>query len=70
MEKEQRLNDNEVREVAQMQMKIDSYEGFIRALHIMMISEKEINYPAFTSTNFDKEMNKIWRWVKEHKDNK
>ena len=42
----ERLNDNELKEVARMQQMIDSYEGFI------------------------KEMNKIWRWVKEHKDNK
>ena len=67
---ETKLNDNEVREVAKMQQMIDSYEGFICALCIMMLSEKEINYPAFTNTNFDKEMNKIWRWVKEHKANK
>lgn len=66
----ERLNDNEVKEVARMQQKIDSYEGFIRALCIMMISEKEINYPVFTDTNLDKEMNKIWRWVKEHKNSK
>jgi len=64
------LNDNEVKEVARMQQMIDSYEGFICALHMMMLSEKEINYPQFTDTNFDKEMNKIWRWVKEHKGNK
>lgn len=67
---ETKLNDNEVREVAEMQKKIDSYEGFICALHIMMLSEKEINYPKFTDTNFDEGMNEIWRWVREHKDNK
>lgn len=33
-------------------------------------SKKDINYPQFTDTNFDKEMNKIFRWVKAHKDNK
>ena len=65
-----KLNDNEVKEVARMQQMIDSYEGFICALHTMMLSEREINYPQFTGTNLDKEMNKIWRWVKEHKDNK
>lgn len=66
----ERLNDNEVREVARMQQMIDSYEGFIRALSIMMLSKRDINYPRFTDTNLDKEMNKIWRWVKEHKANK
>ena len=67
---ETKLNDNEVREVARMQQMIDSYEGFIRALWIMMLSKKGINYPRFSGTDFDNEMNKIWRWVKEHKDNK
>lgn len=66
----ERLNDNEVREVANMQKTIDSYEGFICALCMMMLSKREINYPQFTDTNLDKEMNKIWRWVKEHKGNK
>lgn len=65
-----KLNDNEVREVAKMQKMIDSYEGFIAALSIMMLSERDINYPKFTDTNFDSEMNRIWRWVKEHKANK
>ena len=67
---ETRLNDNEVKEVARMQQMIDSYEGFIKALFMMMLSSKNINYPQFTDTNLDKEMNKIWRWVKEHKANK
>jgi hypothetical protein len=67
---ETKLNDNEVKEVARMQQMIDSYEGFIKALWMTMLSKREINYPRFTDTNFDKEMNKIWRWVKEHKDNK
>jgi exonuclease V gamma subunit len=64
----ERLNENEVREIATMQKKIDSYEGFICALFMMMSSKKEINYPSFADTNLDKEMNQIWRWVKEHKD--
>ena len=65
-----RLNDNEVREVARMQQMIDSYEGFIAALNMMMLSQKELNYPMFTDTNLDEEMNRIWRWVREHKSNK
>ena len=66
----EKLNDNEVKEVARMQQMIDSYEGFIKALILMMLSSKSINYPRFTNTDLDEEMNKIWRWVKEHKDNK
>lgn len=67
---ETKLNDNEVKEVARMQQMIDSYEGFIKALILMMLSSKSINYPRFTNTDLDEEMNKIWRWVKEHKGNK
>lgn len=63
----ERLNDNEVKEIARMQQKIDSYEGFICALRMMMLSDKEINFPMFTDTNLDKEMNSIWRWIKEHR---
>ncbi len=65
---ETKLNGNEVKEVARMQQMIDSYEGFICALFMMMSSKKGINYPSFTDTNLDNEMNKIWQWVKEHKD--
>lgn len=70
MKMETKLNDNEVKEVARMQQMIDSYEGFIKALILMMLSSKSINYPRFTNTDLDEKMNKIWRWVKEHKDNK
>ena len=66
----ERLNENEVKEVARMQQMIDSYEGFICALHMMMLSKREINFPLFTDNNLEKEMSRIWRWVKEHKDNK
>ena len=66
----ERLNDNEVKEVARMQQLIDTYESFIITLRIMMSSKKDINVPKFSCTNLDNEMNQIWRWVKEHKDNK
>lgn len=65
----ERLNDNEVKEVARMQRMIDSYEGFIRALSIEMISEKDIYVPMFTDTKHAKQMNCIWKWVKKHKNN-
>ncbi len=64
------MNDNEVKEVARMQQLIDSYESFILALRMMTLSKKDIAIPIFTGTNFDKEMSQIWKWVKEHKDNK
>lgn len=60
------LNDNEVREVAKMQRKIDSYEGFISAVFMMAKFKKHINYPVFDGTGQTHEMNFIWRFVKEH----
>ena len=62
----ERLNDNEVREVAEMQKKIDSYEGFIVALFMMAKSKKVHNYPLFDGTDHTEEMNFIWRFVKQH----
>ena len=63
---ETRLNDNEVREVAQMQMKIDTYESFIGALNVMVVGQRtDLNYLLFDGTPLTKEMNRVWRFVKE-----
>ena len=62
----ERLNDNEVREVAEMQRKIDSYEGFITALCIMAKSGKVTNYPLFDGTDFTDEMSFLWKFVRKH----
>ena len=67
---ETKLNDNEVREVARMQRKIDSYEAFILAASFLVRGNNNINYPIFERTNLDKQMNCIWKWIKEHKDTK
>ena len=61
-----RLNDNEVVEVARMQQKIDSYEGFIKALFRMAKSGKDINYPLFDGTDLTQEMNELWRFVRKN----
>ena len=61
-----RLNDNEVVEVARMQQKIDSYEGFIKALFMMAKSGKDINYPLFDGTDLIQEMNELWRFVRKN----
>ena len=61
-----KLNDNEVKEVARMQRKIDSYEGFIKALFMMAKSGKHINYPLFDGTDFTQEMNELWRFVRKN----
>ncbi len=62
----ERLNDNEVKEVAEMQMKIDTYESFISSVCAMVVSKRtDINYLLFSGTELTSEMNKIWRFVKQ-----
>lgn len=63
---ETKLNDNEVKEIAKMQEKIDSYEGFIGAIFIMAKSKKSVNYPLFGGTELTHEMNFVWKFIKEH----
>lgn len=63
---ETKLNDNEVREVAKMQMKIDTYESFICTVQAMIVTKKtDLNYLLFNGTELTKEMNSIWRFVKQ-----
>ena len=64
---EKRLNENEVKEIAKMQKKIDSYEGFIKAIHIMAKTGKNINYPLFDGTKYTQEMGYLWHFIKEQK---
>lgn len=66
----ERLNDNEVKEVARMQEKIDAYEAFILAASFLVRGNNNVNYTIFARTHLDKQMNCIWKWIKEHKDNK
>ena len=66
--KTERLNDNEVKEVARMQQMIDSYESFILATSFLVRGNNNIDYPIFARTNLDKQMCRIWKWVKKHKD--
>lgn len=67
---ETKLNDNEVKEVARMQEKIDAYKAFILAASFLVMGKDDIDYPLFARTDLDKQMNRIWKWIKEHKDNK
>lgn len=60
-----RLNDNEVNEIAKMQQKIDAYEAFILATSFLIRGNKNIDYPIFAWTDLDKQMNRIWKWVKD-----
>ena len=62
----ERLNDNEVQEVAKTQMKIDTYESFICTVCAMVVEKRtDINYLLFDGTELTKEMNKIWRYIKQ-----
>ena len=63
---ETKLNDNEVKEVVKMQMKIDTYESFISSVCAMVVTKRtDINYLLFDGTELTSEMNKIWRFVKQ-----
>lgn len=62
---ETKLNDNEVREIARMQEKIDAYEAFILSTTFLVKGNKNINYPLFARTDLDKQMKLIWKWIKE-----
>ena len=64
---ETKLNENEVKEIAKMQKKIDSYEGFIKAIYLMAKIGKNINYPCFDGTRYTKEMGYLWHFIKKQK---
>ena len=64
---ETKLNNSEVKEIAEMQQKIDAYEAFIIALFVMIKTPKDVVFPSFGETELDNQMNYIWKWVKEHK---
>ena len=66
MKKESMLDDNEVREVAKMQMTIDIYESFISTVNVMILRKKtDLNYLLFNGTPLTKEMKNIWRYIKD-----
>lgn len=63
---ETKLNENEVKEVARMQMKIDTYESFICTINTMIFTKKtNLNYLLFDGTDLTEEMNGIWRFIKQ-----
>lgn len=66
----ERLNDNEVKEVARMQELIDYYELALRSMYLIVKHDSNINYPQFANSHINKEINFLWRWVKEHKGKK
>ena len=66
----ERLNDNEVREVARMQRLITKYENVISALYIKAKTGTEINLLQFEEKDMREEIRYLWKWFKEYKDNK
>lgn len=66
----ERLNDNEVREVARMQRLITKYENVISALFIKAKTGSEIKLLQFEEKDMSEEIRYLWNWIKEHKDNK
>ena len=68
--KMERLNDNEVKEVARMQRLITKYENVISALFIKAKTGSEIKMLQFEEKDMNEEIRYLWKWIKEHKDNK
>lgn len=66
----ERLNDNEVKEVARMQRMITKYENVISALFIKAKTGTEIKLLQFEEQDMKEEICYLWKWIKEHKDNK
>lgn len=64
---ETKLNNNEIKEIAKMQKKIDSYEGFIKAIYLMAKFGNNINYPIFDGTKYTQEMGYLWHFIKKQK---
>lgn len=65
--KDSRLIDKDVKEIARMQQLIDYYELTLRSLFLIAKFNSNINYPLFANSDFNKEINYLWRWVKEQK---
>lgn len=70
MKKKTKLNNNEVKEVARMQRLITKYENVISALYIKAKTGTEIKLLQFEEQDMKEEICYLWKWVKEHKDNK
>ena len=64
------MNDNEVKEVARMQRLITKYENVISALFIKAKTGNEIKLLQFEEQDMKEEIRYLWKWIKEHKDNK
>lgn len=67
---ETKLNNNEVREIAEMQRKIDSYEAFIMAIS-NTIMKPQVNFaiPLYEGISLEMEqrLSVICEFVKKHK---
>lgn len=66
----ERLNDNEVKEIARMQRLITNYENVIAALYLKAKTGKEVKLLLTEYSDLQREINFLWNWIKERKDNK
>lgn len=66
----ERLNDNEVKEIARMQQLITKYENVIAALYLKAKTGKEVKLLLTEYSDLQREINFLWNWIKERKDNK
>lgn len=64
----ERLNDNEVKEVARMQRLITKYENVITALYLKAKTGQEVKLLEFDEQDLKSEIRYLWHWVKERKD--
>ena len=64
----ERLNDNEVKEIARMQRLIMKYENAIDALFLKAKCNVDVKLLVSEERDKDKEINFLWKWICENKD--
>ena len=64
----ERLNDNEVREIARMQRLITKYENVISALYVLAKTGTETKLLKIEESPLDGKITYLWKWVKADKE--
>lgn len=64
----ERLNDNEVKEVARMQRLITKYENVIDALYLKAKCNVEVKLLVSEERDKEKEIIFLWKWISKNKD--
>jgi hypothetical protein len=62
------MDENSIKEIANMQAKIDRYEAFILSTWFMIITKVKVDCPMFVRTVYDRQMREIWKFIKEKND--